>query len=328
MKLLYSSALAVAGLTMAVHAGPIAQAPSYPTRPITLIAPFPAGGASDALCRALGPRLADRLGKPVVVENRPGAATVTALAATARAAPDGYTLVLSGSAGLASHVTAYKKLPYDPTKDFSPVALIAHVPLVLVVHPSLPARSVPELIALAKATPRQLSYASGGPGSPHHLLTELFKSLTGIHMTHVPYKGTAPAVADVVAGHVPVLFSDPVPALPLIREGKLRALGVATKTRFAYAPEIPPIAEAGVPDFDAVVWTMFVAPAHTPKEIVSRLHAELRSIVALPEIQQQIVKIGMIPLDSPPPEELQPFINSEIVRWGKIVQQAGIAGSE
>jgi tripartite-type tricarboxylate transporter receptor subunit TctC len=328
MNFLHSSALAAAAPIIAVLAGSIAQAQDYPTRPITLISPFPAGGASDALCRALGPRLADRLGKPVVVENRPGAATATALAATARAAPDGYTLVLSGSAGLASHVTVHRKLPYDPTKDFSPVALIAHVPLVLVVHPSLPARSVPELIALAKATPRQLSYASGGPGSPHHLLTELFKSLTGIHMTHVPYKGTAPAVADVVAGHVPVLFSDPVPALPLIREGKLRALGVATKTRFAYAPEIPPIAEAGVPDFDAVVWTMFVAPAHTPKEIVSRLHAQLRSIVALPEIQQQIVKIGMIPLDSPPPEELQPFINSEIVRWGKIVQQAGIAGSE
>jgi tripartite-type tricarboxylate transporter receptor subunit TctC len=328
MKRFHSSALAAAGLIIAVLAGPIAHAQAYPTRVTTLISPFPPGGASDALCRMLGSRLADRLGKPVVVENRPGAGTVIGVTAAARAAPDGHTLVLSGSAGLASHVTVYKKLPYDPAKDFAPVALIAQVPLVLVVHPSLPARSVLELIKMAKEMPGQLSYASGGSGSPHHLLTELFKSLTGIQVTHVAYKGTAPAVTDVVGGHVPAMFSDPVPALPLIREAKLRALGVSTKTRLASAPEIPPIAESGVPGLDAAPWTMIVAPAHTPKEIVNRLHAELKSIVALPEIQQEIVKIGMIPLDSPPPVELQPFINSEIVRWGKIVQQAGIAGSE
>jgi tripartite-type tricarboxylate transporter receptor subunit TctC len=217
---------------------------------------------------------------------------------------------------------------YAPKEGFAPVALISQVPFVLVVHPSLPARSVPELIDLAKEKPRQLFYASGGPGSPHHLLAELFKSTTGIQMTHVPYKGTAPAVADVAAGHVQVLFSDPVPALPLIREGKLRPLGVTTKTRLASAPEIPPIAEVGVPGFDMFAWQMIVAPANTPSEIVNRLHAELMRIVELPEVQQQLVNIGMIPLSSPPPEELQRFINAEIVRWGKIVHQAGLAGSE
>ena len=328
MKLLYSSVLALTGLTMVIHAGSITQAQEYPTRPITLVVPFSAGGVSDTLCRMLGPRLAERLGKPVVIENRPGAGSVIGVAAVARAAADGYTLVLSGSTGLATSVTIHKKLPYDPTKAFAPVALISQVPFVLVVHPSLPARSVFELIALAKEKPRQLFYASAGPGSPQHLSAELFKSTTGIQMTHVPYKGTAPAVADVAAGHVQVLFSDPVPALPLIREGKLRPLGVTTKTRLASAPEIPPIAEVGVPGFDMFAWQMIVAPANTPSEIVNRLHAELMRIVELPEVQQQMVNLGMIPVSSPPPEELQRFINAEIVRWGKIVHQAGLAGSE
>lgn len=208
------------------------------------------------------------------------------------------------------------------------MAQITHVAHVLVVNPSVPVRSVPDLIKLAKENPDQLSYASGGPGSPHHLFAELFKSMTGIEMTHVPYKGTAPAVADVVAGHIPVMFPDPVAALPLIREGKLRALGVTSTTRLASAPDIPTIAEAGVLDFEAVGWQMIVAPANTPKEIVNRLHAELKNIVELPEIQEQMVKIGMIPVSSPLPEELQRFINSEIVRWAKVVHQAGIAGSQ
>ena len=196
------------------------------------------------------------------------------------------------------------------------------------VNPSLPVRSVPDLIKLAKEKPGRLSYASAGPASPQHLFTELFKSMAGIEMVHVPYKGNAPALTDVLAGHVPVLFSDPASVLPLIREGKLLGLAVSSMTRLPSAPEIPPIAEAGVPGFEAVAWLTIVAPANTPKEIVTRLHTELKSIVALPEIQQQMVKFGMIPVGSLSPDELQRFISSEIIRWGRIVRQAGIAGSQ
>ena len=221
--------LAIAGLLSSLHSAAVAQ--DYPTRQINLIAPWPPGGAVDTLCRILGQKLTERLGKTVIIENRPGAGSVVGVAATARAAPDGYTLVMAGSASLATSVTIYKKLPYDPTKDFAPVALITRIPFVLVVHPSLPVRSVPELINLAKAKPGQLSYASGGPGSPHHLYTELFKTMAGIEMTHVPYKGSAPALTDVIAGHIPLMLGDVVASLPLIREEKVRALAVTSIAR-------------------------------------------------------------------------------------------------
>jgi tripartite-type tricarboxylate transporter receptor subunit TctC len=183
-------------------------------------------------------------------------------------------------------------------------------------------------VAYAKQNPGKLSFASGGAGSPHHLYAELFKSLTGIEMTHVPYKGSAPALTDVIAGHVPLLFSDPVPSLPVIRDGKVRALGVTTAARSPSAPEIAPIAESGVPGFDVAGWGMIVAPAGTPAPVVARLNAELNKVAALPDVQQQIVKLGMIPGGTAPPEKLQGFINSEIERWGKVVQQAGLAGTE
>ena len=209
----------LAGLTVAAAAS-IVQAQDYPARQITLIAPWPAGGAVDALCRAVAPHLSDRLGKSVVVENRPGAGSVIGTAAGAKAAPDGYTIVMAGSGSLAISATLYKKLPYDPVKDLVPLVLAGKIPFFLVVNPSLPVHSVAELVAYAKENPGKLTYASGGPGSPHHLYAELLKSMTGIEMTHVPYKGSAPALTDVVAGHVPLLFSDPVPALPLIREAR------------------------------------------------------------------------------------------------------------
>jgi tripartite-type tricarboxylate transporter receptor subunit TctC len=322
------SLLVLAGLAVGMTAAPIAQAQDYPARQVTLIAPWPAGGAVDVLCRGVAPHLSDRLGKPVVVENRPGAGSVIGTAAGAKAAPDGYTLVMAGSGSLAISATLYKKLPYDPTKDFAPLLLSAKIPFFLVVNPSLPVRSVSELVKYAKDNPGKLSFASGGAGSPHHLYGELFKSLTGIEMTHVPYKGSAPALTDVVAGHVPVLFSDPVPSLPLIREGKVRALGVTTAARSPSAPEIAPIAETGVPGFDVAGWGMITVPAGTPKEIVTRLNAALNSVAALPEVQQQIIKLGMIPGGSSSPEQLQHFINSEMERWGKVVQQAGLAGTE
>jgi tripartite-type tricarboxylate transporter receptor subunit TctC len=326
MKPVHSMSL-VLGLTVLLNA-PLAQAQPYPTRQITLISVTTAGGGNDMVCRIFGAQLADRLGKPVVIENRPGAGFVTGTTAGARAAPDGYTLVMPGSMALAANVTIYRKLPYDPRKDFAPVALVSEVPSILVIDPSLPVRSVPELIKLAKESPGQLSYGSAGPGTPSHLFAELFKSMTGIEMMHIPYKGSPQAVADVAGGHVPMVFGDPVSSLPLINAGKVRALAISTKARLPTAPEIPPLAEVGVPGFDAAAWTMVVAPTRTPNEIVSRLHAELKSISALPHVQQQMLRHGMISVVSPPVEDLQPFINSEIVRWADVVRRAGIAGSE
>src|SRR5436190_2946843 len=293
-----------------------AQAQEYPTRQITLIAPWPAGGAVDALCRAVAPHLSDRLGKSVVVENRPGAGSVIGTAAGAKAAPDGYTMVMAGSGSLAISATMYKKLPYDPVKDFIPLTLGGKIPFVLVVTPSLPVHSVAELVAYAKANPGKLSFASSGPGSPHHLYGELLKSMTGIEMTHVPYKGSAPALTDVIAGHVPLLFSDTVPSLPQSREGQVRAAGVSTATRLPSAPDIPPIAEAGVPGFDAAGWGMISAPAGTPPDVVAKLKAAFTESLALPAVQQQIIQLGMLPVPSSTPQELQRFVDSEIARWG------------
>src|SRR5262245_50937752 len=221
----------------------IAGAQAYPTRQITLIAPWPAGGAIDALCRGVAPRLAELLGKPVVVENRPGAGSVIGTAAGAKAEPDGHTLVMAGSGSIAISATLYKKLPYDPAKDLTPLLLSAKAPFFLVVHPSLPVHSVAELVRYGNNNSGKLSFASGGAGSPHQLFADYFKSLTRIEVTHVPYKGNAPAMNDVVAGHVPLMFSDPVASLPLIIAGKVRVLGVTTAVRSPSAPEVAPIAE-------------------------------------------------------------------------------------
>jgi tripartite-type tricarboxylate transporter receptor subunit TctC len=322
------SLLLVAGLTLGLGTVSIAAAQEYPNRQITLIAPWPAGGAIDALCRALAPYLADRLGKPVVVENRPGAGSVIGTAAGAKSTPDGYTLVMVGSGSLAISTAIYKKLPYDPVRDFEPIGLVAKIPFVLVVNPSLPVGSVAELVGYARTHAGKLSYASGGPGSPHHLQAEMLKSMAAIEMTHVPYKGSAPALTDVIAGHVPLMFSDVVPALPQIREGKVRALGVSTAARLPSAPEIPPIAEAGVPGFDAAGWGLISAPAGTPKQSVNKLRATLNEVLALPDVAQQIINLGLLPGRPSSPEELARFINAEIERWGKVIQQAGLAGSE
>jgi tripartite-type tricarboxylate transporter receptor subunit TctC len=327
MRAFVCGVAAIAALMMPpAHHG--ARAEDYPTRPVTLIAPWPPGGAVDTLCRIFAARLTDRLGKSVVVEDRPGAGSVLGVAATARAAPDGYTMVMAGSASLATSATIYKKPPYDATKAFAPLALIARIPFVLVVNPSLPVNSVQELIALAKKDPGALSYASGGSGSPHHLYTELFKSMTGITMLHVPYKGTAPALGDVVAGQIPLMLGDVVATLPLVNAGKVRALGVSSLERLASAPNIPTIAESGVPGYEGVGWVMIVAPAGTPEPIVARLHAELKAIAALPEIKKQMIELGTVPADTPPPDALQRFIDSEIIRWSKVVVLAGIAGTQ
>ena len=317
------SLLALAGLSLCS----IAFAQDYPTRQVTFVIPFVPGGAIDLAARIWAQKLTERWGKPVIVENRPGAGAVIASNSVAKAAPDGHTLLVAPSA-LAINPTLFKKLPFDVVNDFVPVAYIADNPLILVVNAGLPVHSVADLVKYAKENPGKLSFGSGGPGSPHHLYGELLKSMTGIEMTHVPHKGSAPALTDVIAGHIPMLFSDTVPSLPQIREGKVRALGVSTAIRLPSAPEIPPIAETGVPGFDAAGWGVFSVPAGTPKEVVSKLQAALAAALALPEVQQQIIRLGMIPAAPVSAADLQRFIESETARWGKVVQQAGLAGTE
>jgi tripartite-type tricarboxylate transporter receptor subunit TctC len=317
-----SLALCVVGFASA------AAAQSYPSRPVTIVAPYAAGGGADLIARLMAQKLGERLGQSFVVENRLGAGGVIAANSVARATPDGYTLFMGASTQLAIQVTLHKTLPYDPATDFVPVALVASVPFVLIVNPSLPVHSVTELIALAKQKPGQLTFGSSGVGGPPHLFTELLKTMTGIEMTHIPYKGTAQAMTDVIAGHVPIIFSDLAPAIPMLNDGKLRALGISSAVRFAGMPDIPPLAEAGVPGFDAVSWLALVAPAATPAAVVDKLHATVKQIMAEPAVQQKFIDLGNIPLVSPPPGELRAYVKSEIVRWGKVVTQAGLAGSE
>jgi tripartite-type tricarboxylate transporter receptor subunit TctC len=305
-----------------------AQAQDYPTRAVTLVAPYAAGGGADLVARLMAQHLGDRLGQSFVVENRLGAGGVIAASSVAKSAPDGYTLFLGTSTQLAIQVTLHKKLPYDPATDFAPIALIANVPFVLIVHPSLGVQSLTQLIALAKERPGQLSFGSSGVGGPPHLYTELLKMMAGIEMTHVPYKGTAQAINDLVAGHVPICFCDLAPAVPLIRDGKVVALGISSATRFVAIADVPPIAEAGVPGFNAVAWLMLVAPAHTPTAVVEKLHAEAKAVVTNTEVQRRLVELGVTPINSPLPADLTRYIETEVTRWGRVVQHAGLAGSE
>jgi tripartite-type tricarboxylate transporter receptor subunit TctC len=320
----FVESLVVAG-SLALALAP-AHGDNYPSRRITLIAPWPPAGAIDATCRELAPGVADLLGQPVV-ENRPGAGSTIGTADGAKAAPDGYTLVLAGSGSLAISPTLYKELPYDPRRDFTPIALVVRVPFILVVNPSLAIESVADLISYAKAHPGALTYGSGGAGSPHQLYAEIFKTVTGIEMTHVPYKGSAPALTDVMGGHIALLFADPAPALPQIKAGKVRALGVTSAAPLPAAPDIPPLAQT-VPGFDASGWGMVVAPARTPAAIVSKLYDAFRMVESRSEVRERLSFLGLTPQTSPPQETLQSFIDDEMVRWGKVVKSAGLAGTE
>jgi tripartite-type tricarboxylate transporter receptor subunit TctC len=278
------------------------------------------------ISRVLGQKLSERLGKPVVIENRIGGGTVTAAVQVAKATPDGHTLLNAPSGTLAINVALFKSLPYDPAKDFVPIALYAKIPFVLVVNPALPVRSVADLTRLAKDKP--LSYGSTGTGSGQHLAAELLKSRLGIEMTHVPYRGVMQSLTDVAAGHVQVAFASPDSGMALMKEGKVRPLGVSSLARVNVLPEVPPLAEVGLAGFEAVSWHLIVAPAATPPEIVGRLHAEIKRIMAAPEIVRQIADMGLIPIDTPAVDELRGFVRSEIEHWGKLVQQAGIASSQ
>jgi len=304
------------------------RAGDYPNHPVTFVVPFAPGGVTGLFARLLGQKLEQRLGKPFVVDHRPGGGGITAAAAVARSAPDGYTIMMASSTILAFNVTVRKELAYDPRKDLTPIALLARVPFVLVVNPALPVKSVEDLVKLAKEKPGQVSFASPGPGTFHHLNGEIFKSRFGVELTHVPYKGTAPALQDIAAGHVSFMFADVPPARGLIEGGKLRALGVTTAQRVAAIPDVPPLAQAGMPGYDASSWHTITTTGGVPNEIVDKLYMEIRSIMAEREVQNLLSQDGTLPQVSPPPDEMKKFVSGEIVRWGEVITRAGIAGSQ
>jgi len=301
-------------------------AQDYPNRPVTFVVPFAPGGSTDVLGRLMGQKLSERLGKPFVIENRPGAGTLTAALQVARGVPDGHTIMMATSSTLAINVTLYKRLPYDPGKDLVVAGLICSVPFALVVDPSLPVNSISDLIKLARERP--LSYGSVGPGSFHHLMGELFKATTGVTMTHVPYRGTLPALNDLVAGHIQLMFSDMAPAYPLIQGRKLRALGLTTLQRAASAPEIPALAEVGLPGFDWAAWQSIAVPGGTPKDVVAKLNAAMNATIAEPDVAKKLSDLQFIPIGKGSPEELNRFVQTEAGRWGKVVREAGVAGTE
>jgi tripartite-type tricarboxylate transporter receptor subunit TctC len=315
------SALALSAVASA------APAQDYPTGPVTIVVSFPAGGSLDVVMRAIAPKLQERLGKPVVVENRVGGGGVIATNSVAKSAPDGLTILASASS-LAANPKLAKTLPFDTLNDLQSVSLVFRTPLVLVVNPSVPAKSVAELIALLKQKPGELNYAHGGPGSAIHLAAELFKARAGVSMNGVAYRGAPLGMNDVMAGHVSLMFADAGATIGSIAGGKVRALGVTSTTRVPALPDVPTIAETGMPGFDAVGWTLMSVPKGTPQPVVNRLAAEFKAIATLPEIRALIVKIGTIPVDSPSPAELQKFLASEIDRWGDIVERAGVARSQ
>lgn len=304
------------------------QALDYPNRTVTIVAPAAPGGLYSLFARLVGSRLEQRFGKSFVIENRPGASSIVGSLSVIRSPHDGYTLMIANTSGLAANVSLHKSLPYDPLKDFKPVALIARVPEVLVVNASLPVNSLADLAQLAKTTPGGLSFASAGAGTAQHLSGIELGAALGVPVTHVPYKGMQPAIADVAGGHIPFMFSPVSFALPLAQAGKLRMLGVTTAERIEAIPDVPPLIEIGLKQFDAVSWFMLVAPGGTPAEVVGRLHNEVRAVIADPEVHREFVTLGLAPVTSPPPEELPGFVKSEIAVWGDIIRRAGLAGSQ
>ncbi len=317
--------LAFAGLIAAMSA--TVQAQDFPKRQVTIIVPFAAGGSGDILARLAIQKLEPKWGVPVIVDNRPGAGGNIGAAAVARAAPDGYTLLLGSSAQFAVNVSLFKSLPYDPVKDFVPLAMAAATPFVLVTNPEVPAKTLTEFITYAKAQEKPLSYATAGFGVPHHLYMEMLKSMTGINLTPVPYRGSAPALTDVVAGHVPVMFVDLGPGLGQIQAGAVRTLGISLARKSDILPDVPFINDT-LPGFDVASWQMYAAPAGTPRDIIAKLNADLRAVIEDPQLKEQVSKVGMLPMEAGSVEQLQTFMKSEIARWSEVVRKAGIEGSQ
>jgi tripartite-type tricarboxylate transporter receptor subunit TctC len=301
----------------------LAQAEAWPSKPVRIVVPFPPGGPADLLPRLLGPKLTEIWGQPVVVENKPGAGGNIGMDTVAKAAPDGYTLGVGPNGNLVVNPHLYAKLPYDVTRDFAPITLIATFSNMLVVNPDVPAKTVSELIALAKAKPGTISYGSPGTGSQPHLGGEFLKLMAGIDIVHVPYNGTAPALKDLLGGQISFMFAQTSAALPQIQSGKLRALGVASPRRATLLPDVPTIAEAGLPGFEAVSWYALLAPAGTSKEIVAKVQADVGRVLQMPEIREKLVALGGDPVGNTP-EQLAAQLKSESARYAEIVKRANI----
>ena len=303
----------------------LAQAQSYPSRPIRYIVPQAPGGSSDTLARVLTQRVAQGLGQQIVIDNRPGATGVIGGELAARANPDGYTL-LQVATSHATNPAMQARLPYDTLRDFAPISLLSQQPNVFLVHPSVPVRNVKELIAYAKSKPGQLNYASSGTGGSQHLAGELLKSMAGIDITHVPYKGSPPALVDVIAGRVPLMSSTMPPALPQIKSGKVRAIAVTSAKRSPALPDVPTVAESGLPGYEAIAWQGLVAPAGTPKPVISRLNAEFVNALKQPEIVAKLNEQGFETVASTP-EWFAQYTRTEIAKWSKVIKGAGIKAS-
>jgi tripartite-type tricarboxylate transporter receptor subunit TctC len=301
----------------------------YPNRPVTIIVPLAAGSGMDVLVRLYADKLTERLGKPVVVENRPGASLMLAANAVAQSAPDGHTLLVSTSSAMAINLTLFKQVTYDPDRDFIPISLYVKSPFILVVNPELPAKSVPELIRYVKENQGKLSYSSPGAGVAQHLSMEFMKNQFALEITHVPYRATPQSIQDIAAGHIALGWAEAGASLPLIKDGKLRALAVSSLTRLPLLPDVPPLAEAApAPGFEAVSWHMLLAPAKTPRDIVDRLHDEMKKIMADPELKKKIETIGLIPFESPSVDDLRAYRRSEQEKWGGLVKKLGLEGSQ
>ncbi len=308
--------------TLAVLAPHPAAADAYPAKPIRLVVAFPPGGGTDIIARSIAHKLAERFAQQVVVDNRPGAGGNIGTDIVAKSAPDGYTILMGSAGPLAINASLFAKMPFDPIKDLAPVTLAASTPNVLVVHPSLPARTVKELIALARAKPGEINFASSGHGTPAHLAGELFNSMAGVKLVHIPYKGAAPALADLLGGQVQIMFSTMPPALPHVKDGKLRALAVTSRKRSPATPELPTMDEAALPGFEAITWHGVVVPAGTPAAIIARLNREIVAILHLPEVVERLSGQGAEALGSTP-EEFAAYIKSESAKWAKVVRESG-----
>ena len=313
-------AFLAAALTIAA---PPALSQTYPGKPVRVIVGYAAGGTVDILARIVAAKLNEVWATGVLVENRPGAGSSIAADIVAKANPDGYTLLMCGSGTLAVNPAIYKKLPYDPVRDFAPIAQIGTTPNVLLVHPSAQAKSVSEFIAYAKANPGKISIASAGVGSPQHLSLELFKSMTGIDVVHVPYKGGAPALADLIGGQVPALFGNLPTSLKLIKAGKVRALGVTSAKRHPELPDILTVAESGVPGYEVTNWIGICAPAAVPKPVLAKLNADLVKVLNMPDTQQRLAEQG-VDVAPTTAEQFASKIRSEVIKWAKVIKEAGI----
>ena len=312
---------AVAIAAAAVCGTAYAQSGNYPSKPVTIVVPFSPGGATDIMSRTLAERLKNRLGQPVIVENKPGAGTMIASEFVAKSAPDGHTVLLAASSlGIAPAL--YSKVNYDPVKDFTPISLVASVVHVLSVHPSVPAKNVAELVTWVKANPTKANYGSVGAGTSTHLESELFNTMAGVKMEHVPYKGSAPALLDLVSGNINVMFDAYASSKPFIADNKIRLLAVTTAQRSKLLPNVPTVAESGLPGYEAMPWLGFVAPAGTPAPVVNKFHAELMEVLKEPAVQEKFQSLGLDIIGNKP-AEFSEFIKKDIVKWAKVVKDSG-----